>query len=1321
MGVTKNKIVKEKKSFEEKRARGRPPKIQIVTRNMEFIKKVDKLNLDGNIAENWRIFKQNFDVFCIAAEISKKTDAIKIAILLNAVGPDALEVFNSFNLTEQQKASYADVVKSFDDFCKPKRNELYESFVFHGRNQAQNEPFDAYLMELKKLVRTCGFGDAESRMLRDRLVCGVADKNLQKRLLETDNLDDKKAIDMARANEISKMQTKEMQKPMTSLDAIYNTDKYSGSRNGNDRRNSTNIQKQRFSHNTNNTNTHTNTKHSSSHNSNTNNNASNLNDNNFLKQNREHVNKSFSNFRNSEKNCKFCGNIHEFGKCKAFGKICSNCGKRNHFAVVCTTKKIREIKIDRSNDDYFTIDSVSGESQTKFFIRENNAWFQKIRVHEIMIDFKLDTGAEVNVLPFKYLKHFDDIQLNNNSHKLEAYGGNKLITIGDMECVCMVQNEIAVLKFMVVNTDSVPILGLNGCLKLNLLKRIDSLQNSGNSMENFIKENRDVFEGLGCFEKNYKIELKEGAVPVVKPPRRVAISLLDPLKKVLEDQVKRDIIEKADGPAEWVSNLVIVEKPNKQLRICLDPQELNAVIKSENYTIPTLEDLSISLANKNIFTVLDIKDGYYQIKLHRETIPLFTFNSPFGCYRFKRLPFGMRTATEIFQKLNERNFGDIPGVNIYIDDILIAAKDEKDHDRILKQVIDRARSINVRFNKEKVQYRVEKVSYLGHIISKDGIACDPGRLQVISKLGQPKDKKDLQKLLGMINYIRSYIPNLAELCQPLRELLKKNILFQWSQKHTECVEKIKKLIMNAEILKPFDSNKQITLQTDASKYGLGCCMMQDGKPISFASRSLTEAEVNYGQIEKEFLAIVFACEKFKNCIYGKSVNVMTDHKPLLGIMKKELSKIPSARLQRMKLRLLKFDLNLFYVPGKYLYVADYLSRYFDTTEMPGEISDLNELVHSLNISSKQKDRFKVATDSDSILSDLKDILHNGWPSQKSLLKDDLKYYWKFKNDLLLEDGLIFLNDRIIVPNELRNFVLDRLHQSHLGIEKTKSRARSLVYWPGLNEQIETKITNCAICQKFRNLNIRDPMISHDIPAYPFHKIALDNFEFGKKSYLAIADYYSKYIDCLPLQNKTAPHIIEKLKCVFATHGIPREIVADNMPFGSFSFRNFCEEYDIEIVTSSPHYPRSNGLAERTVQTLKNMIKKCVEGNSELWVSLLEYRNSTIKGIEVSPVELLMNRRTRSVVPAKENLFSSRHIPSLQKNLQKKSSNQKQYYDRCSKHRSDFERGDEVWYHDFRNGWVKAFIKDVHGSPRSYWIELKDGTMYRRNSSVLRKV
>lgn len=1276
---------------------------EIRRNKMEYVKQVGNLDLDGtNVAENWRIFKQNFDVFATAIELAKKPEEVRIGIFLNTIGPAALETYNTFGLSEAEAKKYDSVVKSFADFCQPKKNEVYETFIFHGRNQKEEEPFDNFLMDLKKLVRTCGF-ENQDRMIRDRIVIGVLDERLQKRLLEKDNLTLSQAIDMARAAEATHKQLKKMQQQ-------HNTD--------NQRMTLDDV-------------THSNRKVKYSHT----NDVRNKSYREFNKSNDEKNYQKRSMNRNNENlnkilgSCKFCKGRHEIGRCPAFGKICNNCGKPNHFAIACMTKAVREIKLQNNNgeseeEEEFILDSLTSKSSK--VINENTRWYEIVRINDQFIKFKLDTGADIGTLPYSLFKKLKNVTLEklDTSCKVLAYGGNSLKCLGVIETVIICKNEISVSKFLIIEGDVEPLLSRDACIQLNLIRRVDSIvqiRSDRNSKNKFIEVNRDVFDGFGCFVKNFNIELKDNAKGVVKSARRVAQSLLTPLKIKLDSMCEHGFIEKVDEPSEWVSNLVIREKPNKTLRICIDPQELNKVIKQEQHPIPTFEELVEKLNGKKFFTVLDLKDGFYQVSLNKKSSMLCTFSTPFGCYRYKVLPFGINLAPEVFQKYNERNFAGIPGIHIQTDDILVGGETLEEHDQIVQQVLERARTLNIKFNKDKLQYRLTTVKYLGHIISENEIACDPDRAQAINKIEPPKNKKDLQKLLGMINYVRSYVPNLSQVSYPIRELLKNNVTFKWLPHHDKCLQEIKKAIVNARALRTFDITKEITIETDASQFGLGSCLMQEGKPIAFASRSLSDSETRFAQIEKELLAVVFACQKFHYYIYGRKITVRSDHKPLVHIMKKDFSQIPSSRLQRMRIRLLKYHIDLKYVPGKFLYVADFLSRYFNKEDKTHEIEDLNEVViHSLNISESKIKEFQLATNQDPILSELKSILKGGWPSDRKKIKPIIRPYLKWKNDLFLENEIVFLNSKVIVPKTMQKSVLDILHSSHLGIEKTKARARSLVYWVDINKDIERRIEECEICQKYRSSNIKEPLILHSIPRYPFQKIGVDIFEHGEKIFLALSDYYSRFLDIILLKNKSAEEVKSKLKNPFSVHGIPKEIIADNVPFNSYVFKLFCKELDIKLTTSSPRYPQSNGLAEKSVNIAKTLVKKCIENNTELWLGLLEYRNTPLKEIDASPTELLMSRKTRTLIPAKEDLFKPTAIPNINKNINNKNLKKKIFYDKSSRYKPDFVPGQKVWVQDPRRGWIKALISSSDSTPRSYWVVLDNGIVLRRNSSVIRK-
>ena len=294
------------------------------------------------------------------------------------------------------------------------------------------------------------------------------------------------------------------------------------------------------------------------------------------------------------------------------------------------------------------------------------------------------------------------------------------------------------------------------------------------------------------------------------------------------------------------------------MRLCLEPRPLNRAIKRERYEIPTPADVQSQLCDKQIFTVIDMKDG----KLTEESSHRCTFHTPCGRKRLKRMPFGISSASEVMQKRNEETFADIPGVRIIADDMIVSAKDETEHDVIVRKVKQRALERNVKFNKTKVQFKVPNVTYIGHIVAADGLKPAFAKVEAIVMMPKPENKSDLQRLLGMVRYLAQYIPNESAITAPLRSLLKQDIEWDWQHEHGHALEKIQTALTSAPTLQYYDVNKSVTVQTDASQRGLGACLLQQGRPVAYASRALTSAEENYSQIEKDLLAICFVCAKF---------------------------------------------------------------------------------------------------------------------------------------------------------------------------------------------------------------------------------------------------------------------------------------------------------------------------------------------------------------------------------------------------------------------------------------------------------------------------
>jgi hypothetical protein len=428
-----------------------------------------------------------------------------------------------------------------------------------------------------------------------------------------------------------------------------------------------------------------------------------------------------------------------------------------------------------------------------------------------------------------------------------------------------------------------------------------------------------------------------------------------------------------------------------------------------------------------VFSILDMKHGYWHVPLDEASRLLTTFNTPFGRYCFNRLPFGVNSAAEVFEKRVEEIFGDL-NVSIYFDDLIIAGHDQKDHDENLRLLLARARKFNVKFNRDKIQLNCKEVTYLGHIVSADGLKPDPQKVQAINEMPDPTDKHGIQRLLGSLNYLRGFIPNISQLTEPLRALLKDDSAWDWGTRQTKAMSDIKELLTNAPVLQYFDVNKETTLQTDASKSGLGAVLLQDGHPIAYASKALSETEQNYPQIDKELLAIVFGCEKFHGYVYGRPINIQTDHNPLVSIVKKELHKA-SPRLQRLLLRLLKYNINrITYIPGKYLYLADTLSRAYIGDEVGDYVEDV-VMVHMIQLLPEALKTMTTTYHSDDTMKELLDAIIDGWHwHHKRYAPQCLHPYWSYRDELHIKDGLVYKGEQLSVPSPLRKEYLSKMHQ-----------------------------------------------------------------------------------------------------------------------------------------------------------------------------------------------------------------------------------------------------------------------------------------------------
>lgn len=645
----------------------------------------------------------------------------------------------------------------------------------------------------------------------------------------------------------------------------------------------------------------------------------------------------------------------------------------------------------------------------------------------------------------------------------------------------------------------------------------------------------------------------------------------------------------------------------------------------------------------------------------------------------------------------------------------------EEHDTTLKIVFEKAKSLGIVFNKDKFQYKKQEVRYVGQIFSEKGMSIDKSRVESLVKLQSPTSKEQLKSMIGSFSYIRRYVPDMAELMSPLCKLLRKDCEFTWLPVHEEAFQKLKNRASSTPALTPFDPKKKSILQCDASKNGLGCCLFQNDdknipRLIACVSRTMNNTELNYGQTEKELLAIYFGVQKFHKFIYGHAVDVQTDHKPIVSIMSKHVSKLGSPRLKRLRLKLLMYNLNVYYVPGRLVHFADMLSR--NSLNVTEYDSEMLNMVHSVSrylpLSPEKKISLRQATSNDPVLTKIINYYYHGWP--KTVTKDCQRFE-KLKDSIYIQDGLLFFEDKIIVPNSLQYNIMKMMHQGHNGISKCINKAKVLFYWPDMRIDLFNFIKQCRTCEKYSPQNSNEPLLPHKIPKERYLKVGCDILEFQGKYFLIIVDYFSHWLELLPLSDKSSKSIINALQNTFTRFGYPLELVADNNPFSSHECQCYFKSKDIQLITSTPHYPKSNGMAEKAVHICKQILRKCTEDKTDFREGLMMYNNMPLSGLSVTPSQILNSRNVRTTVPCTMQYLKPK-IHNVYEQLLLKQSICKESYNKRAKRIVSFKLGDHVVYRE-GGKWQKAIIVKKCKEPRSYLIRTEKGSILRRNSSQLK--
>ena len=899
--------------------------------------------------EEWPKWVRRFERFRCASGLKEKDEESQVNTLIYCMGNEADDILRSFQMSEEDKQKYAKVKDKFDAHFDKCKNTIFERAKFNRRKQDEGESVDDFITSLYGLVEHCNYGALKGEMIRDRLVVGVRDASLSLKLQMDSELTLEKAVSIARQSETIKKQQMELRGGQPEAKGPHVNAVRTGAR-----RPATHLRQ-------------TEPPRGSMHGRTTN-------------------------------KCTRCGKApyHERQNCPAKNATCKKCSKIGHFAVECRTKGVHTVSTESISDDEVFLGTIQ---QTK---EEQDPWKAELYIEGCLTTFKIDTGADVTVIPKSLLDKLPSKPTLVRAKKtLIGPNRSKLPTLGCFKAELRKQEKEAQEEVYVVQNLQTPLLGKPAITALGLAVRVDSV--AGEDVEPK-KTFPNLFHGLGKLKTAYHIHLNEGAKPfALTTPRRVAIPLLPKVEAELKRMESLGVIVPVEEPTEWCSGMVVVPKPNGQVRICVDLTRLNESVKRERHPLQAVDQTLANLAGAKVFSKLDANSGFWQVPLAPDSQHLTTFITPFGRYCFTRMPFGITSAPEFFQREMSALLRGLEGFVCQIDDILVHGKDQQEHDQRLEAVLQRLHEAELTLNEAKCQFSQRRVHFLGHIIDEQGIRPDPEKISAIRNVSEPTCASDVRRFLGMLNQMSKFSPNLAETTKPLRELLNKKSHWIWGEPQRRAFDAIKNALCSSPILALFDPNRETEVAADASSFGLGAVLRQkqsneEWQPIAYISRAMTPTEQRYAQIEKEALALTWACERFADYLVGMSFQIRTDHKPLVPLFSsKSLDELP-LRIQRFRMRMMRFDFSISHTPGKELVTADALSRAPVSKASSDDLQKNHEtqayidvVYNSLPATERRIQEIEKQQRQDEVCKQLIAYCKNGWPD-KDVIPEPVKPY-----------------------------------------------------------------------------------------------------------------------------------------------------------------------------------------------------------------------------------------------------------------------------------------------------------------------------------------
>ena len=1230
---------------------------------------------DGN-QEEWEDYAERLENYFIANDI---TDPVKQrAILLNCVGASTYRLIKTLSLPGKPKdLTFTDIVDRVKTHFNPKPSVTIKRYEFNTRKQKPGESVAEYIASLRKIAEHCDYGPVLNDMLRDRLVCGTADERVQRRYLQESTLTYTKARDMALASETADKDSKRLHEASGEATSAGQVKAE------------------------------------------------------VLKVSSKPSKTGSGASRGPQNECHRCGGKHPPTTCKFKSYECHYCHKKGHIASACRKKKAQLKRESEQNARAHRVEEQH-ESPEEYTLYRVSCGSSKPLTVEVILNkqtlaMEVDTGAAVSLMGEESFQPLlqRGVVIQPTSIRLSTYTGEAIQVVGTADVEVQHNSQTVTLPLIITRGSGPSLLGRNWLTALKLDWHQIFQVKTALTLQELLDTHREVFEEkLGKVKgTTAKIHVEPDATPRFFKARSVPFAMQQKVEKELERLQEQGIIEPVQF-SDWAAPIVPVLKPDGSVRICGDYKvTVNRVAKLDKYPIPKIDDMFTSLSGGQRFSKLDLSHAYQQIELDEDSRKFVTINTHKGLFQYNRLPFGIASAPSIFQRVMENLLQGIPGICVYIDDILVTGRTPAEHLDHLAEVLRRLQKAGMKLKRAKCEFFLPSVDYVGHTISADGLHTSKAKVEAILRAPAPRNVGELRSFLGLVNYYGKFFPDLATTLSPLYELLQKTTKWTWGQKQREAFAAVKDLLRSPHVLVHYNDKLPLILACDASPYGVGAVLSHrmptgEEKPIAFASRTLTAVERKYSQLDKEALALIFGVRKYHQYLYGRHFELKTDHKPLVHIFSetKATPVLAAGRIQRWALMLGAYSYTIKYKKGEENSNADALSRLPLHTQhkeppAPAEVVHLMEYLDTSPVTSTQ---IRNWTEQDANLSKVKEWVQKGWPDEQPSGKE-LQPYYRRRYDLTVEDGCIVWGSRVVIPPKGRNQVKKMLHQGHPGIDRMKRLARGYMWWPGIDQELEECVKTCATCQLNRKTPSVIPLHPWAWPNKPWSRVHIDYCgPFQGKMFLLMIDAHSKWLEVHMTNSSSSAITISLLRKSFATLGLPEVIVSDNATnFTSEEFEHFLKKNGIKHIRTPPYHPASNGMAERAVQTFKNGIRKLKEGTLETKVArfLFTYRITPQSSTGVSPSELMFGRKLRS------------HLDTLRPDLARKvrfsQERQKRAQDSHAKQRN-FLVGEAVYARNYGPGdmWLPGKVMEIQGSTL-HTVLLEDGRSVRRHTDQLR--